>query len=94
MPEKSNEVYHLMQRVNTLEVSHAKLETGQEQAAKAIEGLTESLKDLTIDVKELIAAINRGRGWANAFFWLSGGSFVGLIAVLAIMLGLNFTGSK
>ena len=72
------EVYMLAQRVS-------KLETSQEHTATAIEELTKA-------VKELAEAMNIGKGWAKAFMFLSGGSFVGFVTVIAIMLGLYFTG--
>lgn len=67
MPDHHGEVYMLAQRVS-------KLETNQEHTATAIEGLTEAVKDLT-------AAMNTGKGWANAFLWLAGsGGIMGAVS--------------
>ncbi len=74
MPEHHGEYVMLAQRVNNLEVGHAKLQINQEHAAVAMERLADSVDRLT-------AAMNTGKGWANAFLWIAGsGGIMGAVA--------------
>lgn len=67
MTESHGEVYMLAQRVSRLEI-------GQEHTATAMERLADSVDRLT-------AAMNTGKGWANAFLWIAGsGGIMGAVA--------------
>lgn len=63
----------------------AKVDAAHSRVDKMEKVLSDSLSDISKELKELNAHMNKGKGWVAALMFLAGGTGAGLVKLLSVI---------